>query len=303
MNKIARLSLGGIAIGLLALSGWKAYPRLRPPEAAGAQQLWQCPMRCLHKTYDHPGTCPVCHMKLVPAGQPQGKLVGYRCPLHYSQVLFDKPGRCPFCTLDLKAVYEGGPHPAKHAAIAAWPSVGDKMAVYFRPYQVRKVQIDRLLRVAGSVSKDGRHLSAQLPVGAEAPLKGATAMIMPAVGYARPALGSVEGSAKGRLSIRVPNAIGGFAQVTAEIRLPGPAVLAVPFEAVDESGKGAQVYVRSGAGGEETYEPRRVKLGRRGENFVEVLEGLKEGESVAGSGVFWLDAQWRMDHPEAEAAL
>ena len=28
---------------------------------------YQCPMRCEElKAYDHPGTCPVCNMKLVP---------------------------------------------------------------------------------------------------------------------------------------------------------------------------------------------------------------------------------------------
>jgi hypothetical protein len=305
VKKLARLFLGGIAIGLLALSGWKAYPRLRPaPETATAQH-WVCPMRCLHRTYDHPGVCPVCHMKLIPLDQPPGgKLLGYTCPLHYSQTVFDKPGRCPFCTLQLKAIYEGGQRETKHFDIAAWPSVGDKMAVYFRPYDVRQVQVDRLLRVAGSVSRDGRHLSAKLPVGAEAPRKGATAMIMPAVGYSRPALGSVESvSHDGRLAIKIPKAINGFPQVTAEIRLPGPLVLAVPVEAIDESGSQARVFVRTGSGDREVYEPRAVKLGQRGESFVEVLSGLKEGESVAGSGVFWLEAQWRMDHPDSGPSL
>lgn len=30
--------------------------------------VYQCPMRCeKDKVYNHPGNCPVCHMKLVPA--------------------------------------------------------------------------------------------------------------------------------------------------------------------------------------------------------------------------------------------
>ena len=31
--------------------------------------IYHCPMRCEEdKTYDHPGNCPVCNMKLVPVG-------------------------------------------------------------------------------------------------------------------------------------------------------------------------------------------------------------------------------------------
>ena len=31
---------------------------------------YYCPMKCEgDKTYDHPGTCPVCNMHLVPVGE------------------------------------------------------------------------------------------------------------------------------------------------------------------------------------------------------------------------------------------
>jgi hypothetical protein len=220
-------------------------------------------MRCLHKTYAQPGKCPVCHM-------------------------------------DLKLVEDAHGKPLSTRHVEAWPSVGGRMAVYFRPYEVRKVQVDRLLRVAGSLSKDHRRLQARLPVGEDAPAKGASAMLVPALGYMRPVLGSVESVAKdGRMTVKASRAMEGFEQVSAEIRLPGPLVLAVPLEAVDESGAGPQVFVRTGAGASEAYAPRRVRLGRRGERFAEVLSGLAEGETIAGSGLFWLEAQWRMDHVEA----
>jgi Cu+-exporting ATPase len=36
-------------------------------ENEGKNTIYHCPMRCEeHKTYDHPGNCPVCNMKLVP---------------------------------------------------------------------------------------------------------------------------------------------------------------------------------------------------------------------------------------------
>lgn len=34
------------------------------------KNTYQCPMKCEgEKTYDQPGNCPVCNMKLVPAGE------------------------------------------------------------------------------------------------------------------------------------------------------------------------------------------------------------------------------------------
>jgi len=33
------------------------------------KNTYQCPMKCEgEKTYDQPGNCPVCNMKLVPVG-------------------------------------------------------------------------------------------------------------------------------------------------------------------------------------------------------------------------------------------
>jgi hypothetical protein len=262
MTKTARFVLGVLAIGLLALGGWKAYSHWRGKPVTAVAEHRVCPMRCLHKTYDNPGKCPVCHMDLVRVDRGQAR------PPHFDP----------------------------------WQKVGGRSAVYFRPYEVRKVQIDRLLRVAGSLSKDHRHLEARLPVGEEAPKRGTSAMLMPALGYMRPVLGSVERVGQdGRLRIKASRALDGFDQVSAEIRLPGPLVLAVPLEAVQENETSQQVFVRMGSGPGEAYAPRVVRLGQRGERFAEVLSGLTEGDVIAGSGLFWLEAQWRMDHPPEAA--
>ena len=68
----------------------------------------------------------------------------------------------------------------------------------------------------------------------------------------------------------------------------------MPQEALSEDGQEAHVFVK-GAGG---FAPQPVKVLSRGESFV-ALSGLKAGDVVAASGVFWLEAQWRMDHPSA----
>lgn len=45
------------------------------------------------------------------------------------------------------------------------------------------------------------------------------------------------------------------------------------------------------AKGGERFEPRAVKLGRRGGGYTEVLEGLKPDEEVVTSANFLIDAE------------
>jgi Cu(I)/Ag(I) efflux system membrane fusion protein len=68
----------------------------------------------------------------------------------------------------------------------------------------------------------------------------------------------------------------------------GEAVAAVPASAVIDSGTRQVVLVAKGEG---RFEPRAVKLGRRGSGFVEVLEGLSSGEEVVTSATFLIDAE------------
>ena len=43
--------------------------------------------------------------------------------------------------------------------------------------------------------------------------------------------------------------------------------------------------------GEGRFEPREVKLGRRGDGYVEVRDGVAEGEPVVVSANFLIDAE------------
>lgn len=65
-------------------------------------------------------------------------------------------------------------------------------------------------------------------------------------------------------------------------------VLTVPDSAVLDSGTRQVVLVELGAG---RFEPRVVKLGSRGDGYVEVLEGVKAGEAVVVSANFLIDAE------------
>jgi Cu(I)/Ag(I) efflux system membrane fusion protein len=68
----------------------------------------------------------------------------------------------------------------------------------------------------------------------------------------------------------------------------GEAVAAVPDSAILDSGTRQVVLVVKGEG---RFEPRAVKLGRRGAGFVEVVEGLNAGEEVVTSATFLIDAE------------
>ena len=81
-----------------------------------------------------------------------------------------------------------------------------------------------------------------------------------------------------------------FAQV--EIAAPlGKTVVAVPSEAVLNTGERQYVFLSLGQG---RFEPREVKLGvDNGEGWLEVTSGLKRGQEVVTSAQFLLDSESR----------
>ncbi len=77
--------------------------------------------------------------------------------------------------------------------------------------------------------------------------------------------------------------------VDAEINTGSPEpVLSVPDSAVLDTGSRQAVFVDKGEG---RFEPRGVKLGQRGNGYVEVREGISEGEPVVVSANFLIDAE------------
>lgn len=86
---------------------------------------------------------------------------------------------------------------------------------------------------------------------------------------------------------------GMFAQV--ELPVGGNRkVLTVPVAAVIDSGARQIVLVQVGMAGEGRFEPREVKLGARSDNYLEVLDGVREGEPVVVSANFLIDAESNM---------
>ncbi|MGE5547409.1 MAG: efflux RND transporter periplasmic adaptor subunit [Solirubrobacterales bacterium] len=96
-----------------------------------------------------------------------------------------------------------------------------------------------------------------------------------------------------KVRIELPNheghlrpALFGTVQLAAPVGR-GP-VVAVPDSAVLDTGTRQAVLVERGEG---LYEPREIKAGTRADGYVEVMDGLKEGERVVVRANFLIDAE------------
>jgi len=96
-----------------------------------------------------------------------------------------------------------------------------------------------------------------------------------------------------RVRIEVPNPDGRlkidmYADVVFEAGASEQPVIAIPASAVIDSGTRQVVLIAKGEG---RFEPRPVKLGRRGDGYVEVLDGISKGEEVVTAATFLIDAE------------
>ncbi len=115
--------------------------------------------------------------------------------------------------------------------------------------------------------------------------------------YLEPSIGHMVRSIKGRAELENPLVTENgrerrllleraFAEGVVTVEVMGE--LAIPRTAVLSPGSEPLVYVEKGKG---TYERRPVILGRAGDEMVEVLGGLAEGESIVTRGNLLIDAQ------------
>jgi Cu(I)/Ag(I) efflux system membrane fusion protein len=83
------------------------------------------------------------------------------------------------------------------------------------------------------------------------------------------------------------------------VHLEAPEVLSVPRTAVIQTGPEAVAFVDEGGGG---YSRHVLKLGRRGDALVEVLDGLATGDKVVVNGNLLIDGQAEMNRSFASPA-
>jgi RND family efflux transporter MFP subunit len=79
--------------------------------------------------------------------------------------------------------------------------------------------------------------------------------------------------------------------VNVELPVSMPAGLSVPADAVVNSGLSKRVFVETSAG---HFEARSVETGWRINDRVQILKGVREGETVVASGTFLVDSESRL---------
>jgi membrane fusion protein, copper/silver efflux system len=79
-----------------------------------------------------------------------------------------------------------------------------------------------------------------------------------------------------------------FAAVQLFADIASAGVLSIPENAILDTGKRKSVLIERGEG---RYEPREVKVGRRADGYVEILEGVAKDEKVVVSANFLIDAE------------
>lgn len=103
----------------------------------------------------------------------------------------------------------------------------------------------------------------------------------------------IEGQTRtAKVRIQMPNPEGILlANMYADVEIsagPQRAVVAVPNNAIVDTGRRQMVFVDKGDG---RFEPREVKIGMRGSDRTEIREGLKAGERIVVAANFLLDAE------------
>ncbi len=112
------------------------------------------------------------------------------------------------------------------------------------------------------------------------------------VSFVYPAISAGSRTLQVRIAVRNPGLRlrpGMFANVTLD--LGAVEGLVVPSEAVVDTGEYQYVFVARQGG---RFEPRRLRLGSRGDGKVQVLEGVAEGETVVTTANFLVDSESRL---------
>lgn len=121
------------------------------------------------------------------------------------------------------------------------------------------------------------------------------------VSYIYPSLNTEARTVRVRLELPNPGLKlkpGMFGTVT--LQIDAARMLVVPKEAVLDTGLRQLVFLDRGEG---AYMPYPVKLGRRSQDSVEVLEGLKEGDRIVTSANFLLDAESKLTSASSMQAM
>ncbi len=250
------------------------------------------------------------------------KILYYTCSMH-PWVREHKPGPCPVCGMTLTPVFENvGGAAAETGSTNSTPGMVTLESASISTINVQTDLVERrpvrhMLHLAGQIIqrsttaewfeftayerdlpwlKIGQTIEVQMP-SAPGIVYSAQIKLHSTQPFADADFDMMTGSTKIRAEILDSTVQPGdfgkyklFNNLHAEGHLVTETekVLTVPRSAVISRGIGPLVYVDKGDG---HYAPRAILLGRIGDEFAEVLAGLKEGEKVVTTGNLLIDSE------------
>jgi len=241
------------------------------------------------------------------------KILYYQSSMH-PWIKSDQPGKCPICGMNLVPVYEGDATGDTNMVALNADSVS---AINVQTETIQRRTITHTIHVIGRIQKNsataawfvfdvyerdlpwlktGQNLEVTLPA---VPDKIYSAQIRQhsSQTFADRDLDDMSDSTKIRAEIlnppvEVPGFEGKafFNNLNAEshIATTTPEVLTVPRSAVIARDSNPIVYVEKSVG---YYTPKKLTLGRMGDEYAEVLAGLDDGDKVVINGNLLIDAE------------
>ena len=241
------------------------------------------------------------------------KILYYQSSMH-PWIKSDQPGKCPICGMNLVPVYEGDATGDTNMVALNADSVS---AINVQTEAVQRRAITHTIHVIGRIQKNsataawfafdvyerdlpwlktGQNLEVTLP---SVPDKIYSAQIRQhsSQTFADRNLDDMSDSTKIRAEILDPPVeVPGFEgkaffnnlHAESHIAATTPEVLSVPRSAVIARDSSPIVYVEKSAG---YYTPKKLTLGRMGDEYAEVLAGLDDGDKVVINGNLLIDAE------------
>lgn len=253
---------------------------------------------------------------VTPAPPAQAQASYWTCPMH-PQIHADHPGECPICHMKLVEVKAMGSEHAKdepfehRAAVSA--SSPQLSAAGVQKTLVEKMDLTAHIPVAGRFigpttvafqvyESDLRHLHPGLPftgensVKPDEPLNGTISSVDSIVD---PTSRTVR--VLGQLS-KAPRGILTETTFRGDIALKLKNVIGIPESSVLHTGDGDLVYLFHESESGAHLMPKTVVLGMKTESYYEVLEGLEAGELISSGPNFLIDSEAKIRGAGPEGA-
>jgi Cu(I)/Ag(I) efflux system membrane fusion protein len=298
------------------------------PAAGAKKQLYQCSMHP-QIISDKPGTCPICGMNLepveeAPAAQPSAEPgevaghAGFTLSTERQQLIGVTRGKVE--TRDLKLVIRTvgrvAYDPELYRAIVEYRDVlnrpGMETVVSSAALRLRQLGLsEEMIKELADPGHDPQRLllpgkevwvyaqiyEYEVDLVRSGQAVEITTPSLPGRAYTAkvvavdPILNAATRTVRARILVETPDeSLRPEMFVHVKLEIPLGKKLAVPFDAVLDTGENQLVFVVKGAG---TFEPRSVKLGRQADSYYEVISGLEAGEEVVTSANFLIDSESR----------